>query len=135
MTLQTPEMVLLDLEGTLVDTVPDLAYCIDRTMDTIGLPRHGEEKIRTWVGSGIENLVKRALVENVNGVQEQALFEKAFPVFLEIYRKNTCVRTCCYPGVREGIDYLKGKQIELGCITNKRMQFTESILKNLGLFD
>lgn len=69
MTLQIPEMVLLDLEGTLVDTVPDLTYCIDRTMGTIGLPLYGEEKIRTWVGSGIENLVKRALVENVNGGQ------------------------------------------------------------------
>ncbi len=54
MSLNTPEMVLFDLDGTLIDTVPDLAYSVDTMLQIIDLPKRGEEKVRTWVGNGIE---------------------------------------------------------------------------------
>jgi len=135
MVLQTPEMVMLDLDGTLVDSVPDMAYSLQQTLARIGLPGHSEDKIRDWVGYGIEYLVKRAVSECLDEVPEQALVDEAFSIFLVIYSENTCNRSRCYPGVQEGMDYLKSKQIRLGCVTNKREQFTESILKKLGLFN
>ena len=135
MVLQIPEMAMLDLDGTLVDSVPDMAYSLQQTLARIGLPGQGEDKIRDWVGNGIEYLVKRAVREGLDDEPEQALVDEAFSIFLAIYGENTCTRSRCYPGVQEGMDYLKSKQIKLGCVTNKRAQFTESILRKLGLFD
>jgi len=128
-------MVLLDLDGTLVDTVPDLAYSIDTMLMEMDLPAHGEEKIRTWVGSGIERLVKRALTDDFNGEPESTLYDKAFPLFLEIYGENTCKRSRFYNGVEYGLDYLKKNNFKLGCVTNKREQFAISLLITLGIID
>jgi len=98
-----PEMILIDVDGTLVDSVPDLAYCVDEMMQRLGLPPHGEEKIRQWVGNGVERLVRRALVGQLEGEPDPALFEKAYPLFLELYAENTSKRSRLYPGVREGL--------------------------------
>ena len=65
MPLSQPEMVLLDLDGTLVDTVPDLTYCLDTMLHKLSMPVAGEAKVREWVGSGIERLVKRALTNDL----------------------------------------------------------------------
>ena len=68
-----PQMVLIDLDGTLIDSVPDLAYCVDALMVRLGLPARGEAKVRQWVGNGIERLVKRALLDQLDGEPDQAL--------------------------------------------------------------
>ena len=60
--LPRPRMVLIDLDGTLVDTVPDLAYAVDVMMQRLGLPVRGEPAVRAWIGNGAERLVKRALL-------------------------------------------------------------------------
>ena len=62
MSVKKPEMVLIDVDGTLVDSVPDLAWCVDRMMEQLGLPVHGDNKVREWVGNGVERLVRRALI-------------------------------------------------------------------------
>ena len=62
MKLKRPEMVLIDVDGTLVDSVPDLAYCVDEMMKQLDMPTHGEAKVRNWVGNGVERLVRRALI-------------------------------------------------------------------------
>ena len=128
-----PEMILIDVDGTLVDSVPDLAYCVDEMMQRLGLPPHGEEKIRQWVGNGVERLVRRALVGQLEGEPDPALFEKAYPLFLELYAENTSKRSRLYPGVREGLEYLQGAGYKLGCVTNKAAQFTEPLLRDLGI--
>ena len=135
MSLRKPRMVLIDVDGTLVDSVPDLAYCVDAMMDRLSLPRHGEAKVRNWVGNGVERLVRRALVGQLEGEPEPELFERAYPVFLELYADNTSKRSHLYPGVREGLDYLAGEGYPLGCVTNKAAQFTEPLLKDLGVYD
>jgi len=73
MCLSKPEMVLLDLDGTLVDSVPDLAYCIDRMLEHLGLPPRGTEKVRQWMGNGLQRLVKRALVDGFEGETRQCV--------------------------------------------------------------
>ncbi len=133
--LKNPEMILIDVDGTLVDSVPDLAFCVDEMMQRLGLPPHGEAKVRQWVGNGVERLVRRALVGQLEGEPDAALFEKAYPIFLELYAENTSKRSRLYPGVREGLDYLKSAGYKLGCVTNKAAQFTEPLLKDLGVYD
>lgn len=135
MALKKPEMILIDVDGTLVDSVPDLAYCVDEMMKALDMPTHGEAKVRDWVGNGVERLTRRALIGQLDGEPDDALFEKAYPIFLDLYAENTSKRSCLYPGVEEGIAYLKTAGYKLGCVTNKASQFTLPLLKDLGVHD
>ncbi|RMD79588.1 MAG: phosphoglycolate phosphatase [Gammaproteobacteria bacterium] len=135
MKLPRPEMVLLDVDGTLVDSVPDLAYCIDAMMKALGLPRRGEDKVRLWVGNGVERLVKRALVDDLEGEPDPDLFQRALPIFLDCYQANICKRSRLFPGVREGLAWLKREGFKLGCVTNKSERFTLPLLEALGIRD
>ena len=133
--LNKPEMVLIDVDGTLVDSVPDMAFCVDEMMQQLGHSPHGEEKVREWVGNGVERLVRRALVGQLDGEPDEADFQKAYPIFLELYAQNTSKRSVLFPGVEEGIAYLKSAGYNLGCVTNKAAQFTIPLLKDLGVYD
>lgn len=133
--LSKPEMVLIDVDGTLVDSVPDLTYCVDEMMRQLGMPERGEDSVRTWVGNGVERLVRRALINQLDGEPDDALFDKAYPIFLDLYAENTSKRSVLYPGVREGLDYLKSAGYKLGCVTNKVAQFTLPLLKDMGIHD
>lgn len=133
--MNKPKMVLIDVDGTLVDSVPDLAYCVDEMMMQLGMPVHGEEKVRNWVGNGVERLTRRALIGQLDGEPDEELFERAYPVFLDLYDKNVCERSCLYDGVREAIDFLKTTDVKIGCVTNKNAQFTLPILEKLGVKD
>jgi len=133
--LNKPEMVLIDVDGTMVDSVPDLAYCVDEMMARLGMPARGEAKVRDWVGNGVERLVRRALIDRLDGEPDEALFERAYPIYLELYAQNTSQRSHLYPGVREGLDYLGRAGYRLGCVTNKAAEFTEPLLKEMGIYD
>lgn len=135
MSLKKPEMILIDVDGTLVDSVPDLAWCVDRMMEQLELPVHGEAKVREWVGNGVERLVRRALIGQLDGEPDEALFKIACPVFLDLYAENTSKRSHLYPGVKDGLAYLKQSGYKLGCVTNKAAQFTEPLLRDLGIVD
>ena len=128
-------MVLIDVDGTLVDSVPDLAYCVDAMMSELGMPERGEKRVRHWVGNGVERLVKRALVNQLDGEPDEALFSKALPVFEALYRDNTSKRSRLYQGVKEALDFLKTTGVRLGCVTNKASQFTLPLLQDLGVRD
>lgn len=133
--VKKPEMVLIDVDGTLVDSVPDLACCVDEMMKQLEMPVRGETAVRNWVGNGVERLVRRALINQLDGEPDDEAFEKAYPLFLDLYAENSCKRSCLYGGVREGLDWLKARNIRLGCVTNKASQFTLPILKELGIYD
>jgi len=133
--LRGPEMVLVDVDGTMVDSVPDLAYCVDEMMGALDLPRRGEQAVRNWVGNGVERLVRRALTGSLDGEPEEALFRRAFPLFLALYRDNTSKRSRLYPGVLEALNHLGSAGYKLGCVTNKAAQFTEPLLRDLGIRD
>jgi phosphoglycolate phosphatase len=135
MPIQKPEMILIDVDGTLVDSVPDLAWCVDEMMRQLGMPLCGEARVREWVGNGVERLCRRALVGQLDGEPDEALFDRAYPIFLTLYAENTSRRSCLYPGVKEGLDYLQAAGYKLGCVTNKAAQFTHPLLKALGIFD
>mgnify|MGYP001820002050 FL=1 len=133
--MDKPAMVLIDVDGTLVDSVPDLTYCVDEMMKQLDMSVHGEAKVRNWVGNGVERLVRRALIGKLDGEPDEALYERAYPIFIELYRENTSKRSNLYPGVKEGLEYLKAEGYPIGCVTNKAAQFTEPLLQDLGVYD
>ncbi len=130
-----PRMVLIDLDGTLVDSVPDLAYCTDAMMERLGMPPQGEAKVRQWVGNGVERLVKRALLGQLDGEPDEALFQRALPIFMALYKDNVSQRSVLYPGVREGLVFLQDAGYHLACVTNKAAAFTIPLLKDMGIHD
>ncbi|MGE4570438.1 MAG: phosphoglycolate phosphatase [Gammaproteobacteria bacterium] len=130
-----PKLIMIDVDGTLVDSVPDLTHCVDEMMMQLGKESCGEVKVRQWVGNGVSKLVERALTGELEATPNSDDYEKAYPVFLELYAENTAKRSCLYDGVREGLDYMKSQGYLLGCVTNKAEQFTLPLLKALGIFD
>lgn len=130
-----PQMILIDVDGTLVDSVPDLAWCVDEMMKSLERPPWGEGSVRDWVGNGVERLVRRALIGQLDGEPDDLEFEKAYPLFLDLYADNTSKRSTLYPGVQEGLDYLQEAGYSLGCVTNKAEQFTLPLLQDLGIYD
>jgi phosphoglycolate phosphatase len=130
-----PGMVLIDLDGTLVDSVPDLTYSVDAMMERLGRPARGEAAVRQWVGNGVERLVCRALTGSLDGEPDPADYERALPIFLELYSANTAARSRLYPDVFAGLELLRGRGYPLGCVTNKAARFTEPLLASLGIRD
>ena len=135
MPIPKPEMILIDVDGTLVDSVPDLAYCVNEMLKQLGMPERDEQSIRHWVGNGVERLVKRGLINALDGEPDEALYQKALPIFRDLYAVNTSVRSHLYDGVLEGLDYMKAAGYRLGCVTNKAGEFTLPILRDLGIAD
>ena len=135
MTIFQPKLVMIDVDGTLVDSVPDLAYCVDQMMVALNMPLRGEDTVRNWVGNGVPKLVERALTGELDGSPSKEAFDKAYPIFLDLYAQNSSVRSTLYEGVIEGLEYLKSKDYLSGCVTNKAEQFTHPLLKSLGIFD
>ncbi len=128
-------MILIDVDGTLVDSVPDLAYCADEMMRQLGRQTRGEAQVRNWVGNGVERLVRRVLIGRLEGEPSDADFARGYPIFLALYAQNTAERSRLYPGVSESLDYLQSRGYRLGCVTNKAAQFTIPLLKALGIYD
>jgi phosphoglycolate phosphatase len=104
-------------------------------MIELGMPQRGDQRVRQWVGNGVERLVKRSLINRLDGEPDEALFNKALPVFEALYRENTSKRSHLYKGVDEALDFLKSTDVRMGCVTNKASQFTLPLLKDLGVRD
>jgi phosphoglycolate phosphatase len=133
MGLNKPEIVLIDLDGTLVDSVPDLAWCAARMLETLHYPPCAESEVRQWVGNGVEKLIKRALTGDMDGEPDAALYAKAAPLFMSLYKDNSCRLSHLYPDVEAGLRWLQSQQIKMGCVTNKDEAFTLPILDTLGI--
>ncbi len=126
-----------DLDGTLIDSVPDLALGVNEMLTILGRETFSEETIRYWVGNGAQTLVKRALLgkREIDEPLDEAYFKEAHGIFLEAYAKHLCEATRAYPHVIETLQALKAKGYRLTIITNKPAQFVEPILEHLGFGD
>ena len=125
--------IFIDLDGTLVDSVPDLAIAVDRVMAELGLPSRGETSVRQWVGNGVEQLLHRAISNDIHGQAPADLMITARSLFETAYRDTLCVHSRLYPGVTEGLATLSSRQLRLACITNKPTAFARSLLFELGI--
>lgn len=133
MAIERARGMLFDLDGTLIDSAPDLARAVDAMLVQLRRPEAGEAQVRHWVGNGAARLVKRALTGEWEGEPEKALFERALRLFFQYYGESLVERTVLYPGVREGLDGLRDRGLALGVVTNKPGRFTLPILERLGI--
>jgi len=125
--------VTIDLDGTLADSVPDLAAAANEMLRSLGRPDLPETTIRTFVGKGIPRLVERTLAGDLNGTVDQAALDAALPVFERCYAEVNGVHTTIFPGVREGLDAFRACHMPLACVTNKAGRFTIPLLDQLGI--
>jgi len=124
---------MIDLDGTLLDTIPDLAAAVNLMLEALGRAALPLETVRSYVGKGIARLVERALTRDINGCADAGEMERALPVFERIYTDINGRHTTIYPGVREGLELLKSAGFPLACVTNKAGAFTVPLLERMGL--
>ncbi len=125
--------VMIDLDGTLLDTIPDLAAAANGMLTELGMPALPVATIRNYVGKGIANLIERTLTNSMDGKPDPNLFERAVPVYERTYREANGKHTTMYPGVREGLDLLRAQGYPLACVTNKSERFTLPLLDYVKL--
>ncbi len=128
-----PELVLVDLDGTLVDSLPDIAWCVDGMLTRLGLPAAGPQRVRAWVGNGTEVLVRRALGARLAGAVDEQTCARALAIFTQLYAQHTSDHSRIYDGVPAGLDFLHRAGVELACVTNKASAFTRKLLAALEL--
>lgn len=130
---ELPRLVMFDLDGTLIDSVPDLAEAVDRVLVEMGRAPAGVEKVRDWVGNGARVLVRRALAGGLDhAAVGDAETEEALARFLDIYADCHNL-TALYPGVHELLEALSTAAVELAVVTNKPERFVAPLLEQVGL--
>jgi phosphoglycolate phosphatase len=136
LTQQPISAVLFDLDGTLIDSVPDLAVAIDIMLQSLGKEPAGEVKVNRWVGNGAAALVKRALADRDDGDElHHAGYDVAYAVFEKAYAQRLTTATGLYDGVLSVLSELTSANITLGLITNKPRLFTLPLLQALNIAD
>lgn len=128
-----PRAILFDLDGTLVDSVPDLARCVNAALSAVGVPAASQAQIRSWVGNGASRLLHRALTGQVDGMAAAAQHASAMAVFNACYADDPGRDSGLYPGASATLAALVAKGISLGCVTNKPHRFVRPLLEALGL--
>lgn len=123
--------ILFDLDGTLLDTAPDLVFAINKLLDINNCPTLPYPIARPLAGHGGRVLIKAGF----NIEKGHPNFDKLWQGFLKIYSEHICVQTTLFPGIQEVLNYLLEKKIPWGIVTNKPGWLTEPLLKKLNLFN
>jgi phosphoglycolate phosphatase len=127
------EAVMIDLDGTLLDTIPDLAAATNLMLEALGEAVLPLDTVRNFVGKGIPRLVERALARDIDGRAGTEAVARALPVFERFYTEVNGRHTTMYPGVREGLEQMQAAGFRLACVTNKAGAFTLPLLERMGL--
>lgn len=128
-----PKLVMFDLDGTLVDSVPDLTSAVDHMLLALDRPPVGFASVRQWVGNGAPVLVRRALANSIDHTAvEDALAERGMSLFNEAYSRSHDL-TVVYPGVRDTLRWLRAHDVPMALITNKPERFVAPLLDQMKL--
>ena len=129
----TVEAIMIDLDGTLLDTIPDLAVATNLMLEALGDAVLPLDTVRNFVGKGIPRLVERALARDIDGKASAEAMARALPVFERFYTEVNGHHTTMYPGVREGLEQMHDAGFRLACVTNKAGAFTLPLLERMDL--
>lgn len=122
------DLIIFDLDGTLVDSREDIANAVNYTLQEVGLKKKSIQEIGSYIGTGVEDLIRKSIDGTAN-----PFFEKALSLFTEYYKKHSTDNSCLYPGIKEVLEYFKDKRKII--ITNRRYESAINILKALGIYD
>lgn len=124
--------IVIDLDGTLLNTAPELCEAANRMLREIDYTPVSQELLASYIGNGISWLVKRALTGDMHATPDAALYDHALPIFEKHYTE-LLLQSKAFEGVIEGLKAMKAAGFRLGCITNKVTRYTEPLLKGVGL--
>jgi phosphoglycolate phosphatase len=127
--------VVIDLDGTLLDTAPDLADAAMAMAEDLGLPAIDLATVKTYIGNGVSRLVKRVLTRDMFADPAPELFAQALPIYEKHYAEWVSRKSRPFPGVVEGLLAFRAMGVHVACITNKAERFTVPLLRDTGLFD
>lgn len=128
--------ILFDLDGTLIDTVPQLYLAVQSAMKAVAMPDVSLEQVRTWIGNGVDVLLKRAFAQNYyyeDLVIDPAVFSAAKSAFNAHYHDGITENYEIYPSVKETLHSLHQAGYELAVVTNKPNEFVQPLLKSAGI--
>ncbi len=128
-----PDWLCFDLDGTLVDSVPDITYSLNEMLVALTLDSVDEAVARTWIGNGAAKLIDRALTYAMQAAPSEKQFAQAKQLFFAAYEKNIAVKTIVYPGCIELLQHVSSKNIPIACVTNKPRKFTPPLLEKLSM--
>lgn len=124
--------IVFDLDGTLVDTAPDLVRALNATLDLEGLPHTKQESVRRMVGRGARAMIERAA--ELHGVTfGPERLDQLMTAFVEIYRADIAAESRSFPGVSEALGQLASMGAKLSVCTNKRTELSNQLLDALDL--
>ena len=130
----TVRAVMIDLDGTLLDTVFDLSEAANAMLRDFGLMEYDVDTIRSFIGRGLPNLVQRCL-DGQSSTGTMPAHAAALDKFRSHYREISGRHATCYPGVVEGLRTMRAMGLPLACVTNKAREFTLPLLERSGLAD
>jgi len=123
------DLLIFDLDGTLIDSKLDLAHAVNATRAHMGLAALEHERVYSYVGNGAPVLIRRVLGEQATESQVQ----EALEFFLEYYREHYLDYTTLYPGVKDSLDRLRGAGKQMAVLTNKPVRLSKAIIDGLGV--
>jgi phosphoglycolate phosphatase len=123
------KLLIFDLDGTLVDSKLDLALAVNATRLHFNLPLLDNELVSSYVGNGVQVLMRKSLGADWS----EAELQKALEYFLGYYRDHMLDHTTLYPGVGESLERLKALGLQMAVLTNKPVRFSGDILAGLGV--
>lgn len=132
------QLLIFDFDGTLIDSVPDLADATNAMLTTLGKDTYPIDTIRNWIGNGSRMLVERALVGKINVLEGELTAEEADhaeQLFFDAYKNISGSKTVAYPDVDSGLKRLKAAGYTLALVTNKPIRFVPKILQSFGWQD
>lgn len=115
--------IVFDLDGTLLDTLTDLAASTNYALRSCGMPEHSIDDVRRFVGNGVRMLMTRAVPDG----ESNPRFDEAFSVFRQHYMQHCLDTTCPYPGIMDALARLKEKGMMLAIVSNKMQAATEEL--------
>ncbi|MCD1634854.1 phosphoglycolate phosphatase [Martelella mediterranea] len=125
-------LAIFDLDGTLIDTAPDLIASLNHAIAPAGLAPYGIEDTKILVGRGVRVMIERAFEHRDRSLDEDT-FDACFERFSKHYRAGIPGESRPYPGIVAALDRLKSAGFDLAVCTNKRESFTMPLLEALGL--